>query len=175
TGFMRRFDGAPSLRFLQAARAAGCQTSLDLIAPGEDGLALVEPLLPFVDYFMPSIEEARVLSGMEDPVEAARFFLDRGAGTVAVTLGADGSVVADAGGTILRIPAFAVPVVDTTGCGDAYVAGMITGLAQGMDLEAAARLATAASGLVATGLGSDAGIIDLGDTLQRMQDLEVRR
>ncbi|HWL70463.1 MAG TPA: sugar kinase [Geminicoccus sp.] len=175
TGFMRRFDGAPSLRFLQAAKAAGCRTSLDLIAPGEDGLALVGPLLPFVDYFMPSIEEARALSGMDDPLAAARFFLDRGAGTVAVTLGAGGSVVADAGGAVLRIPAFDVPVVDTTGCGDAYVAGMIAGLARGMDLETAARLATAASGLVATGLGSDAGIVDLADTLQRMQVLPARR
>jgi sugar/nucleoside kinase (ribokinase family) len=63
------------------------------------------------------------------------------------------------------VPAFKVPVVDTTGCGDSYCGGFIAGLAMGYDLEQACRLGTAASALVATGLGSDAGVKDLAHTL----------
>ena len=173
TGFMRRLDGEPSRRLLEAAKAKGCTTSFDLIAPEEGALALVQPLLPFIDYFMPSIEEARALSGRDDPVEAARFFLDGGVGVVALTMGGDGSIVVTAD-QVLRVPAFAVEVSDTTGCGDAYVAGMIAARARGLDLETAARFASATASLVATGLGSDAGIVGFEDTLARMRTMAVR-
>lgn len=175
TGFLRAMDGTPSLHLLQAAKRAGCTTTFDLIAPDEDGLALVRPLLPFIDYIMPSAEEAAVLSGRDDPSDMARFFLDQGVQVAAITMGAHGSLIAHADGTILRIPAHDVRVVDTTGCGDAYVAGMIAGLTRHMDLETAGRFATAASGLVATGLGSDAGIVSFEDTLERMRTMPHRR
>jgi sugar/nucleoside kinase (ribokinase family) len=174
TGFLRAMDGPPSLYLLQAAKRAGCTTTFDLIAPDEDGLALVRPLLPFIDYIMPSVEEAAILSGRDDPVDMARFFLDQGVQVAAITMGAQGSLVAHVDGTILRIPAYEVTVVDTTGCGDAYVAGMIAGLARDLDLETAGRFATAASGLVATGLGSDAGIVSFQDTLERMRTMRCR-
>jgi sugar/nucleoside kinase (ribokinase family) len=48
------------------------------------------------------------------------------------------------------------------------VAGFIVGVANGWDAEAAGWLGAAASGLVATGLGSDAGIVDLASTLDFM-------
>ena len=64
------------------------------------------------------------------------------------------------------MPAFEIDLVDTTGCGDAYVAGFIVAIANGWDPEAAGWLGAAASGLVATGLGSDSGIVDLDSTLE---------
>jgi sugar/nucleoside kinase (ribokinase family) len=69
----------------------------------------------------------------------------------------------------IRIPAFRARVVDSTGCGDAYCAGFIVGLSMGWDLERAARLGAAAGGLVIQGLGSDAGIIDLDQTVDFMR------
>jgi sugar/nucleoside kinase (ribokinase family) len=57
-------------------------------------------------------------------------------------------------------------VVDTTGCGDAYTAGFITGLCHGWDPVAAGRLGTAAAALVAQGLGSDATLTSLGQALE---------
>ena len=59
--------------------------------------------------------------------------------------------------------------MDTTGCGDAYCAGFLVGLSKGWSLEEAGQLGTAASALVATGLGSDAGIVDLAETLAFLQ------
>jgi sugar/nucleoside kinase (ribokinase family) len=89
---------------------------------------------------------------------------ERGVGTVIATMGGAGSLVVGAGAAA-QIPAFACDVVDTTGCGDAYVAGLLVGLHQGWEVRLAAALGTAAAGLVATGLGSDAGIVDLPTTL----------
>jgi len=55
------------------------------------------------------------------------------------------------------VPAYAVEVVDTTGCGDAFSAGFIRGLSLGRDLRGAAELGCAAAAQVAQGLGTDHG------------------
>jgi sugar/nucleoside kinase (ribokinase family) len=68
--------------------------------------------------------------------------------------------------------------VDTTGCGDACSAGFITGLLRGWAIEDAAWLAMAAASLVVSGLGSDAGIVDLDETteiVRRHAPAEVTR
>ena len=70
-----------------AAKEAGCTTSFDLIATNPDTIDIVKPLMPHIDYFMPSIEEARDLSGLHDPEDNARFFLDHGVGCCALTMG----------------------------------------------------------------------------------------
>ena len=59
------------------------------------------------------------------------------------------------------MPAFAVDVVDTTGCGDAFSAGFLRGLSLGRAPREAALLGCAAAALVAQGLGSDHGDFDL--------------
>ena len=71
-------------------------------------------------------------------------------------------------------PAFDIKVVDTTGCGDAFDAGMIVGLVKDMDLETSLKFATTTSGLVATGLGSDAGIVDFNHTIEKMNSLKTK-
>ena len=96
---------------------------------------------------------------------AAQF--DDGARAVIVTLGSDGCLTATPAGH-LRVPAPSVNVLDTTGCGDAFSAAFIRGKLLGWNDEAAAKLACAAGSLVATGLGSDAGIVDLQSTITAM-------
>ena len=65
-------------------------------------------------------------------------------------------------------------VVDTTGCGDAFDAGFIAALHHKMDTETALRFAQASAGLVATGLGSDAGIVSFEDTLKTMKNWKIK-
>ena len=72
----------------------------------------------------------------------------------------------------IRIPCFKATVVDSTGCGDSYCAGFIMGLSMGWELEKAGRLGTAPGGLVIQGLGSDAGIVDLEQTIEFMNTAE---
>ena len=159
TGLIAAMDGGQSAKLLRHAKAKGLTTTFDLIAPSETTISLLTDLLPSVDYFMPSLEEAAFLSGRDDPADAAAFFMDRGAGACIFKMGAKGSYTRTRDGGF-RTPAFRVPVSDTTGCGDAYCGGFVVGLVEGLDLEAACRLGAAAAALVATGLGSDAGVID---------------
>jgi sugar/nucleoside kinase (ribokinase family) len=159
TGLLAAMDGGQSAKLLRHAKARGLTTTFDLIAPNETTLSLLTDLLPSVDYFMPSIEEAALLSGRSDPADAAAFFLDRGAGACIFKMGAEGSFTRTRE-RAFRTPAFKVAVSDTTGCGDAYCGGFVVALAEGLDLERACRLGSAAAALVATGLGSDAGVRD---------------
>ena len=64
-----------------------------------------------------------------------------------------------------HVPAIKVDVVDTTGCGDGFNAGFLTGLLGGCEPADAAGLGVACGAMVATGLGSDAGITSLRQVL----------
>jgi sugar/nucleoside kinase (ribokinase family) len=172
TGLLQMMDGYPTEFLLKAAKVRGVTVTFDLIAPNAGTLELLKPCLPHVDYFMPSMEEAAFMSGMDEPDRIADFYLGLGAKACIFKWGDRGSYFATPAGR-KRVPAFRVEVSDTTGCGDAYCAGFIAGLAQGWEPERACLLGTAASGLVATGLGSDAGIVDLAQTIAFMESAEI--
>jgi sugar/nucleoside kinase (ribokinase family) len=175
TGLLRTLDGPRSVEILREAKARGRTTTWDLVGARAETAEVVLPLLPHIDYFMPSIEEASVMCGLEAPEEVAAFYLDRGVACCVLTMGAEGAFYAHSEGTRLRSPAYDIPIVDTTGCGDAFDAGFITALRRGMDVETGLRFAQAAAGLVAGGLGSDAGIVSFEHTLECMDTWRVRR
>ena len=155
--------GEEAAKILSFARAHGVVTSADLLAPGEQAAAILEwiaPALEHLDHLLPNDEQVLGLTGADDLEAGCRRLLDRGVGCVAATAGADGALVVDAGGA-QRVPAYAVDVVDTTGCGDAFSAGYLRGLGLGRSGRDAAVLGCAAAALVAQGLGSDHGGFDL--------------
>jgi sugar/nucleoside kinase (ribokinase family) len=153
--------GDAAARLLQHAREAGTVTAVDMLAPGDpDMLEWVGAALPHADYFLPNDEQLLGLTGASTLEDAAAALLERGVGCVAVTCGADGALVATAGGT-RRVPAFQVDVVDTTGCGDAFSAGFLTAVLGGRTPEEAAVIGNAAAAQVVQGLGSDHGVFDL--------------
>lgn len=175
TGLLAKLDGEPSRVLLSEAKARGRTTTFDLIAAAPETIRIVGPLLPFIDYFMPSIEEARDMSGRGTPEDCAAFYLDHGAACCVLTLGGEGAFYAHRDGTRVRVPAYAIDVVDTTGCGDAFDAGFIAALHHHMDPETAVRFAQAAAAHVATGLGSDAGIVSFAETLAWMESRAGRK
>jgi sugar/nucleoside kinase (ribokinase family) len=158
TGLLAKLDGPRSVDLLKEAKRRGRTVTFDLIAANAATASIVKPLLPYIDYFMPSIEEARDMSGQKSADDCARYYLDHGANCCVFTQGGDGAFYAHRDGTRLISPAYDIKVVDTTGCGDAFDAGYIAALHHKMDIETALRFAQATAGLVATGLGSDAGI-----------------
>jgi len=168
TGLLNAMDHGQSARLMAHAKRKGLTTTFDLIAPNDDTMSLLKEVLPNVDYFMPSMEEAEFIAestGVKfvSPTELARFFMDHGAGACIFKWGSKGSFIKTAD-TEKRVPAFKIDVSDTTGCGDSYCGGFIAGLSLGYDLEQACQLGTATSALVATALGSDAGVVDLETT-----------
>lgn len=153
--------GDAAAEILRAARDQGAITSVDLLAPGDpDMLEWVGACLPHVDHLLPNDEQVLGFTGLDDVEAAATALLDRGPSCVAVTCGSRGAVVAGPGGVSL-VPAFEVNVVDTTGCGDAFSAGYLLGVAGGRTPEQAAVLGNATAAQVAGGVGTDAGRYDL--------------
>lgn len=177
TPLMPGIDGKPLAEILRYAQDHKIVTTYDLLAMPHPKLAeSVETCLPYVDYFMPGFEEAVMLSGKESVEEVVAYFVDRGATNLVFKRGEAGSVIATRSGGSTRIqsvPAFRVPVVDSTGCGDSFCAGFITGLSMGWPVDKAARLGAACGALVIQGLGSDAGIVDLDQTIAFMESAEV--
>ncbi|MET0699092.1 MAG: PfkB family carbohydrate kinase [Mycobacterium sp.] len=161
-----RLMDSEGIALFDAVRSAGIPIFVDLLYPGKpETLDLLAPLLPLVDWFMPNDQQLRGLTGVDDVVAAARTLLDRGVGAVAVTIGADGALLVRRDVEPVAVPALPTTVVDTTGCGDSFNAGMITGLLSGCTPEDAALLGSACGALVASGLGSDAGIVDIDGVL----------
>ncbi|MCC6801857.1 MAG: sugar kinase [Anaerolineae bacterium] len=174
TYLLAKLDGEPTRDVLKFAQEHGVTTTLDMIALDRpDLLEKIEPCLPYVDYFMPGLEEAMMICKLKKRRDVINFVLDRGVGHTVFKMGGEGSSICRAGMEEIRLPAFKVPVVDSTGCGDAYCAGFIVGLSNGWDLEKAGRLGTAAGSLVITGLGSDAGIVDFDKTVEFMNTAET--
>ena len=160
-----RFAGEPLRGVLEFARNNGVITTMDVLSPGDEvAWTRLRPLLTFVNYFLPNEDQLGRLTGCAGLDAAAREVLALGPEAVLVSRGAEGSALVTAD-RFLEYPAFPAQVVDTTGCGDACSAGFITGLLRGWAVEDAAWLAMAAASLVVSGLGSDAGIVDLGQTL----------
>ena len=157
--------GEAAGELLAHARSIGATTSLDLLAPGDpDLLAWVAGALPHTSYLLPNDEQVLGFTGAASLADGARALVAAGAGCVAVTQGSRGALVVTADETI-EVPAYAIEVVDTTGCGDAFSAGFLRGLALGRDLRAAAELGCATAAQVAQGLGTDAGDYSLESVL----------
>ena len=160
------FTRASLSQVLEVARAHDVVVTVDLLYAGEpQTLDLLRPVLPLVDYFMPNAEQLYAVTETTDVITAIGRVREIASTTVVVKMGAEGSLLAADNGSI-RVPALPIEVVDTTGCGDAYTAGFIMGLARGWRPLAAAWLGSATGALVATGLGSDAGIVDFASTLE---------
>ncbi|MFC3575106.1 carbohydrate kinase family protein [Streptomyces yaanensis] len=148
-------------RILSHAKEHGVVTSVDLLAPGVLGsFEQIAAALPYIDHLLPNDDQVLGFTGEDDLVAGAKKLLGAGAGLVAVTRGGDGALLVTEEGTE-TIPAFAIDVVDTTGCGDAFSAGFLRGVGLGRTPREAAVLGCAAAALVAQGLGSDHGDFDL--------------
>ena len=173
-GLMDAMDGGRNAEVLAEAKRRGVTTTLDVFASTPDDLPRVLPLLEHTDYFMPSEEEAMALSGLTDFEDIARFLLDHGAGAVILTLGADGAMYRDADGRKIDVPAYRIDVVCTCGCGDCFNAGFATGLHLERSIEDCIRLGQASSAQNAMGLGSQAVLASLADTLTFMDATPLR-
>ncbi|MFC5729206.1 MULTISPECIES: carbohydrate kinase family protein [Nocardioides] len=167
--------GEAAGELLARARGLGITTSVDILAPGDpDMLEWVAGALPHTDYLLPNDEQVLGFTGAASLVEGAQALVSRGAGCVAVTQGRRGALVATAE-SVVEVPAYAIEVVDTTGCGDAFSAGFLRGLSLGQKPADAAALGCATAAQVAQGLGTDAGVYDLEAVLKFEGSAEVVR
>jgi 2-dehydro-3-deoxygluconokinase len=146
------------LAAFEAARAAGAKVSLDSnlrlkLWPLARARATIGAAAALADYFFPSIDDARVLSGRDDPDANLEWAHRLGAKEVFLKLGADGVIASD-GTRRERIAGHRVNAVDATGAGDCFCGAALARLAAGDSLVDAARYANAAAALATTGFGA---------------------
>ncbi len=111
-----------------------------------------EPILSSCEIVLPSGEEARMLTGIEDADRASQRLLEYGPSIIALKRGKEGSWIYTKRDK-LEVPSFSVEEVDPTGAGDCFDAGFIVGILQGWSLEKVARFANAVGALAVTKKG----------------------
>lgn len=124
----------------------------------------------------PNMDEIRMLTGKEcrdinEIVEAARAIHQRGVEIVAVSLGAEGSLVVCESG-VYRAIVPRIPAVNTVGCGDSMIAGFCLGLAEGLDMAEMLREASAIS--AASALCEETGKFHLEDKERILSRVEIQ-
>lgn len=162
--------GLPAL--FREARAAGASTSFDTNWDPDRRWDGIDPILAEADIFLPNERETALISGIMDPLEAARTLIARAedAGrsaaapplTVVVKLGADGALAVRAD-EALRLPADHVEVVDSTGAGDSFNAGFLYGFLDGRPLAETLALAVACGTLSTRAIGGVDGQATLAE------------
>ena len=153
---------APVREGMRIAREAVVRVIFDLdVAPSYFAQArlgseaeLIEAL-QLVDVLKPCKAAAREITGESDYEKMATKLLRLGPKLVAITMGAEGSLVASAT-AMQHVPAFKVTIVDSTGAGDAFMGGLSFGLLQGWDLADIGLFANACAAICCTKVGARA-------------------
>ncbi|MBI1336923.1 MAG: hypothetical protein GC164_08175 [Phycisphaera sp.] len=143
----------------KAVRERGCKTALDAAGSG-GGFEPLEHILPVVDVYVPSLSEAMHQTGHDDPRKIIEMYRAAGGpGLLGVKLGKKGVLLSPKAGDFIQVPMVQPPgeVVDTTGAGDCFYAGLLTGMLKGLSVSDAGRLGSAAGACCVTALGGSAG------------------
>lgn len=165
-------------RVLCEIRRTGCLTALDAAGEG-GGMSPLDRILPHLDVYVPSHAEAKHQTGEEDPERIIRRYRAAGApGLLGVKLGAQGALLSPAAEEYVEIEAVNPPgdeVVDTTGAGDSFYAGLLTGLALGQDPAEAGGLGAATGACCTSAVGASAGVLGYDATAELAGIKQVRR
>lgn len=146
------------LRILKTAKENGAATFADMVPmTGGETLGDITEVLPWLDYFLPNLEEAAMLTGLSDPDEMADRLLRLGIKNVVIKLGKDGCLFKSNGKRIMS-PAFPVNAVDTTGAGDNFAAGFIAAVLDGMEPEDCCSFANAVAAVSTESFGAVGGV-----------------
>lgn len=156
------------------ARQRNCKVVLNICIAQDSG---VDPtrclsLLEHVDIFVPNEDEARILTGEVVPELQAKALLKAGAQTAVITRGAKGLFAYD-GQRSVEMGIFKVPIVDPSGCGDCFTAGLIAGLTRGWDIVRVLEFASAVGAIGATALGCTDGVPSFSEVECFLEENEV--
>ncbi len=154
---MPGLKAAALIPIFQRLHERGVRVVLDVATPhGARHLEELKPLLPFVDVFLPNVDEAALILNEPDPFTQAEIFHNLGAKTVVITMGAEGAVLVNRQEK-LKAGIYPIQMVDATGSGDAFDAGFIYGLLQGADAAGCLRYASAMGASCVRAIGTTTG------------------
>ncbi len=148
------YGGAGNTRAIQIAR----RHNVPIVADFERAnVPNWDEFFPLVDHLVISQGFAEKLCGEQSPAQAARALWNAERAIVVVTAGANGAFAYD-GRDVAAVPAYATPIVDTTGCGDVFHGVYAATLAWNWPLQKRLKWASAAAALKARFVGAQAGI-----------------
>ena len=158
---MPAFDPGEFRDVLEFCRQHGVTTVVDVVIPQTATFDERLPaLMPFVDYFLPNDDEARLMTGQDDPLLQLKTLLGWGAGHVMITRGRLG-VIAGSGDRFWESGVYSgLPMIDPSGSGDAFAAGVVNGILHGWDVPRMIRYASAMGASANTALGTTAGVFN---------------
>jgi len=156
-GYLFTADGprAAALKAIDLAKKNGIKVALSVSDPFLIDLCRDEfwdLIKGPVDLLFCNLEEGRSLTGKSDPIECARA-IHRHASNVALTLGANGSIIMH-DGQVYPIEGVRTTAIDTTGAGDMYAAGVLYGITNGLSWQQAGHLGSHAAARIVAQLGA---------------------
>ncbi|HCC35275.1 MAG TPA: sugar kinase [Ruminococcaceae bacterium] len=141
-----------------AAKQTGAIVCADVVVQPDSELGMLSGALPYVDYFFPNRAEAEQLTGKTALPEIADVFLSMGVKNVIIKTGKEGCYLKNAAAESY-IPTYeSVKPLDTTGAGDNFAAGFISGILQGKTPEQSARYACGVATVSTQSFGATAGV-----------------
>lgn len=170
-GLMPAIDGESTAELFKFARQHGILTSMDPVVK-EDVKGSVLPCLPHLDIFLPNMDESYYITGYKNPVDQLKYYIDAGVKIAGIKLGPKGCLISD-GIELLTLGVYPVPVVDTCGAGDAFIAGFLYGILQEWEVEMTAKFATAAASFCVQSIGATTAIPKAQEILNYMKNNEL--
>jgi sugar/nucleoside kinase (ribokinase family) len=172
-----RLDARGLADRLEMARASGTMVLLDVATPGPgEYLEPLKTVLPHTDIFVPNCDEAELILGESDPVIQARRFHELGARRVVITCG-DRGVVSVSEQMSVRMGVYPISYLDGSGGGDAFNAGYIAGLLDGLSEIDCLKLASAVGASCVRAVGTTEGVFSRheADEFVQAHDISVQR
>jgi len=153
---LNTLDGQQTKELFKYARSKGVMTSLDPVCrPGSS--EIIGVCLPYLDYFLPNNDESVHITGLTEPMDQLRFYLDSGVKIAGIKLGEGGCLISD-GSLTYKLGIYDVPVADTCGAGDAFVAGFLYGAIKNFDICKSAVYASAVAAFCVQGIGTTSAV-----------------
>jgi len=174
TYLMDTFDGNQTRDFLKRCKELGKITALDVCWDSRKRWGeLLFDAMPYIDIFLPSIDEAREIAETDDLAEMSADFMRRGVKTVVIKLGKAGCYVREnLDKQIETFPPCAPHIVpvDTTGAGDSFCSGFLAAYVKGESLQNCAKFANAAGAISVTAKGATTGMKTYDEVLKFMNE-----
>lgn len=172
---MDTFDGAETMNLLKKCKEMGKTTFLDVCydASGRWG-SLLDMSMPYIDYLMPSIDEAKCIAGKDNPDDIADVFISKGVKNVIIKLGEKGSYLRNKDEEKGKIfaPFYVKNPVDTVGAGDSFCSGFLSAFSRGKSLFECMITGNAVGSQCVSSQGATNGIKTYEETINFIKERE---
>ena len=163
---LQMLDGAGAQKLFKKARENNVITVADAVRDRRNiGLKGIKGVLEYTDIFAPSFIEAKALTNETEPEKMADVLLEYGVKSVVIKLGDKGCFIKSNGISGI-IPSYKTKVVDTTGAGDNFIAGFITGILKGWNIWESGAFGNAVGALSVRSVGATGHVENMEQVLE---------